>query len=153
MWRRETPFGGRRVGAVLLAPFFSLFFLYHVFIVTVQELACSASSGVNKTSISEHSKKRKTIAVHLIVCQILDTSPNIRLTKKRKITITIKQPSRYKRKVIHYKGKPHIGRSGEEASRATGGVPTGEEGNTMEAGERGEDKAMSGGNAVPVALI
>ena len=54
--------------------FFSFFvFLYHVFIVTVQELACSASYGVNKTSISKHNNKRKTIALHLQVCQILDT--------------------------------------------------------------------------------
>ena len=32
---------------------FLFLFLYHVFIVTVQELACSASSGVKKTLISK----------------------------------------------------------------------------------------------------
>jgi len=36
--------------------FFLLFSLYHVFIVTVQELACSASYGVNKTSWSKNQK-------------------------------------------------------------------------------------------------
>ena len=48
------------------------FFLYHVFIITVQELACSASYGVNKTSIPKHSNKGKTIAFCLQVCQVLD---------------------------------------------------------------------------------
>ena len=72
--------------------FFFFFFLYHVFIVTVQELAGSASYGVNKTSISKHNNKRKAIAFRLQVCQILDTSPNIRLTKESKITVKAKQP-------------------------------------------------------------
>ena len=72
--------------------FFFFFFLYHVFIVTVQELACSASYGVNKTSISKYSNKRKTIAFRLQVCLILDTSPNIRLIKESKITVKAKQP-------------------------------------------------------------
>ena len=72
--------------------FFFFFFLYHVFIVTVQELACSASYGVNKTSISKHSNKAKTIAFRLQVWQILDTSPNIRLTKESKVTVKAKQP-------------------------------------------------------------
>ena len=67
--------------------YFYFYILYHVFIVTVQELACSASYGVNKTSISKNSNKRKTIAIRLQVCQILDTSPNIRLTKESKITV------------------------------------------------------------------
>ena len=71
--------------------FFFFFFLYHVFIVLVQELACSASYGVNKTSISKHNKKRITIAVHLQVCQVLDTSPNIRLTQESEITVKAKQ--------------------------------------------------------------
>ena len=49
-----------REGEVVRGPtpkrcFFLFFlFLYHVFIVTLQELACSASYGVNKTSISKH---------------------------------------------------------------------------------------------------
>ena len=72
--------------------FFSFFFLYHVFVVTVQELACSASYGVNKTPISKHSNKGKTIVFHLQVCQILDTSPNIWLTKESKNTVKAKQP-------------------------------------------------------------
>ena len=90
--------GGVRkmVRAHLLGPFYFLFFiiyfLYHVFVVTVQELACSPSYGVNKTSISKHSNKGKTIAFRLQVCQILDTSPNIRLTKESKITVKAKQP-------------------------------------------------------------
>ena len=72
--------------------FFIFFiFLYHVFIVTVQELACSASYGVNKTSISKHNNKGKTIAPRLQVCQILDTSPNLRLTKESKNTAKAKQ--------------------------------------------------------------
>jgi len=35
---------------------FLFLFLYHVFIVTVQELACSTSYGVNKTLISKKTK-------------------------------------------------------------------------------------------------
>jgi len=38
-----------------------LFILYHVFIVTAQELACSASYGVNKTSISKNQKTNEII--------------------------------------------------------------------------------------------
>ena len=72
--------------------FFFFFFLYHVFIVTVQELACSASYCVNKTSISEYNNKGKTIAFYLQVCQILDTSPNIRLTEESKDPVKAKQP-------------------------------------------------------------
>ena len=72
--------------------FFFFFFLYHAFIFTVQELACSASYGVNKTSISKHNNKGKTIAFHLQVCQILDTSANIRLTKESKNPLKAKQP-------------------------------------------------------------
>ena len=71
--------------------FFFSFFLYHVFIVTVQELACRASYGVNKTSISKQSNKGKTIALHLQGCQILDTSPIIRLRKESKNTVKAKQ--------------------------------------------------------------
>ena len=82
------------VRAILLAHFFCLFiiffFLYHVFIVTVQELACSASYDVNKTSIAKYSNKTKTRAFRLQVCQILDTSPNIGLTKESKITVKAK---------------------------------------------------------------
>ena len=70
---------------------FFLVFLYHVFIVTVQELICSASYGVNKTSISKHNNKGKTTSVHLQVCQIRDTSPNIQLTKKSKSSVKVKQ--------------------------------------------------------------
>ena len=73
-------------------PAFFFFFLYHVFIVTVQELACSTSYGVNKTSISKHGNKGKTIAFRLQVCQILDTLPNTRLTKESIITVKAEQP-------------------------------------------------------------
>ena len=88
---------GEKVRAQLLGGFFYFFFifflfLYYVFIVTVQELACSASYGVNKTSISKHNNKEKTIALHLQVCQILDTSPNIRLIKESKNSVKAKQP-------------------------------------------------------------
>jgi len=41
--------------------YFYFYFLYHVFIVTVQELACSASYGVNKTSISNNQKTNENI--------------------------------------------------------------------------------------------
>jgi len=37
---------GRKYGALL---FFSFFFLYHIFVVKVQEIAWSASYGENKT--------------------------------------------------------------------------------------------------------
>ena len=87
------------------------------------------------------------------MCQVLDTSPIIRLTKESKITVTAKKLTQYERKALHHKEKPHTGQGGEEVSRATRGEPTGEEGNTKEAGEGGEDKYMSGGNAVPVDLI
>ena len=73
-----------RAAAITL--FFFFFFLYHLFIITVQELSCSASYGVNKTSISKHSNKGKTIAFRLQVCQILDTSPSIRVTESTIIT-------------------------------------------------------------------
>ena len=88
-------FRGRKIEGAERAssfwPGFSFFFLYHLFIVKVQELTCSASYGVNKTSVSKHSNKRKTIAFHLKVCQVLDPSPNIRLTKESKITVKAKQ--------------------------------------------------------------
>ena len=96
--------GGRKIEGAehvyLLRAFFLFFFffLYHVLIVTVQELACSASYGINKTSISKHNNKGKTIAFRLQVCQILDTSPNIRLTKESKNTVKAKQPLRTWRK-------------------------------------------------------
>ena len=79
------------VRAQLLDGSLFLFSLYHVFIVRVQELACTASYGVNKTSITKQNTKRKTTPFRLQVCQVLDTSPNIRLTKKSKITIKAKQ--------------------------------------------------------------
>ena len=41
--------------------FFFYFFLYHVFIVMVQELAYSASYGVNKTLISSNQKTNENI--------------------------------------------------------------------------------------------
>ena len=75
----------------------------------VQELACSASYGINKTSISKHTNKRKLIADLLHVCQVLDTSPNILLTMKSKITETAKQPSTYERS---REGKVERGASG-----------------------------------------
>ena len=67
------------------------FFLYYVFIVMVQELTCSANYGVNKTSISKHNNKGKTISVCLQVCQILDTSLNIQLRKESKTRVKAKQ--------------------------------------------------------------
>ena len=82
---------GEMVRAISQAVFFIFLFLYHVFIVTVQELTCSASYGVNKTPISKHNNKRKTITFRLQVCQVLDTSPNIWLTKESKITVKAKQ--------------------------------------------------------------
>jgi len=48
--------GGEMLRVISLGWFFYLFFilfLYQVFIVTVQELACSSSYGVNKTLISK----------------------------------------------------------------------------------------------------
>ena len=41
--------GGEMVRVYLLIDFFFFFFSNHVFIVKVQELACSASYGVKKT--------------------------------------------------------------------------------------------------------
>ena len=38
-------------------------------------------------------------------------------------------------------------------SRATGVGPTGEDGRTVETGEEGGDESMSGGKAVPMALM
>ena len=78
--------------------FFHSFFSYHVFIVKVQELACSTSYGVNKTSISKDNNKGKTITVRLQVCQILDTSPNIPLTKESKLTVKVENSPDRKRK-------------------------------------------------------
>ena len=82
------------VRAILLAGFFFFlfFFLYHLFIVTVPELAFSTSYAVNKTSILKHNNKRKTITFRLQVYQVLDMSPNIRLTKESIITVKAKQP-------------------------------------------------------------
>ena len=57
----------------------------------VQELGCSTSYGVNKTSISKYNNKGKTTAFRAQVCQVLDTSPNIRLTKQSKDTVRAKQ--------------------------------------------------------------
>ena len=140
---------GKMVRAIFLARFyifyFFLFFLYYVFIVTVQELACSASYGVNKTSISIHSNKGKPIAARLQVCQVLDTSPNIQLTKESKVTVTAEQPSHYERKVIHHRKNLIEDGEGRRQVGPLGGVPTGEEGNTMEGGEGGADRVMSGG--------
>ena len=73
------------------SPSFFFFVLYHVFIVTVQELACSASYALNKASISKHGNKRKTTFEHLTECQVLDTSPNIWLIKESKIMVTAKK--------------------------------------------------------------
>ena len=57
--------GKEMVRADLLVSFAFYFlffiFLYHVFIVTIQELTCSASYGVNKTSISKNQKSSKNI--------------------------------------------------------------------------------------------
>ena len=55
--------------------FFSFFFLYHVFIVKVQELACSASYGVKKTLISINQKTNENYKIISKSCQVLDTSP------------------------------------------------------------------------------
>ena len=43
--------------------FFSFLFLYHVFLVKVQELACSASYGVKKTLIPTTRNKGKTLPI------------------------------------------------------------------------------------------
>ena len=55
--------------------FLFLFFLYPVFIVTGQELACSASYGVKKTLISKQNNKVKPITDHLQVRQVPGASP------------------------------------------------------------------------------
>ena len=43
-------------------------------------------------------------------------------------------------------------RGGEEASRTTGGGPTGEDVKTIKRGEQRREEGMSGGKGVPVAL-
>ena len=58
-----------------LSFFFFLFFLNHVFIVKVQELACSASNGVKKTLISINQKTNENYKIISKSCQVLDTSP------------------------------------------------------------------------------
>jgi len=64
--------------SVCLSFFSFLFFLflYHVFIVMVQELACSTSYGVNKTLISESKKQVKIYKIISKGCQVLDMSPS-----------------------------------------------------------------------------
>ena len=54
---------------------FWFYFLYHMFIVIVQELACSASHGVKKTLISKQSNKVKPITNRLQVRQVPGASP------------------------------------------------------------------------------
>jgi len=59
--------------------FYFLFFiliLYQVFIVTVQEPPCSASYGINKTSMSKTKKQTKINKIISNSCQVLDTSPS-----------------------------------------------------------------------------
>jgi len=58
-----------------LVGFFSFFFFNHVFIVKVQELACSASYGVKKTLISINQKTKENYKIISKSCQVLDTSP------------------------------------------------------------------------------
>jgi len=55
--------------------FFFLFFFNHVFILKVQELACSASYGVKKTLISINQKTNENYKIISKFCQVLDTSP------------------------------------------------------------------------------
>jgi len=54
---------------------FLLFFLNHVFVVKVQELACSASYGIKKTLISINQKTNENYKIISKSCQVLDTSP------------------------------------------------------------------------------
>jgi len=54
--------GGRLVGGEVNAraeSFLSFFFLYHIFVVKVQEIAWSASHGENKTQNPKQTNKRK----------------------------------------------------------------------------------------------
>ena len=67
--------------------------------------------------------------------------------------VTAEKPSHCDREIIHHMGKPHIGQGEQEKHRTTGGGHTGKDRNTMEAGEEGEDRIMSGGKGVLVALI
>ena len=62
------------LGPLFLFSFFFVF-LYHVFIVTVQELACSASYGVKKTLIAKQCNKIKPITNRLQVRQVPSASP------------------------------------------------------------------------------
>jgi len=63
------------VSYLLVGFFFFFFFLNHVFIVKVQELACSASYGVKKTLISINQKTNENYKIISKSCQVLDTSP------------------------------------------------------------------------------
>ena len=67
--------GGELVRVLSLGRFFFFFFIYHVFIVKVQELACSASYGVKKTLISINQKTNENYKIISKLCQVLDTSP------------------------------------------------------------------------------
>jgi len=71
--------GGEMVRVLPLGQFFFffifLFFLNHVFIVEVQELACSASYGVKKTLISINQKTNENYKIISKSCQVRDTSP------------------------------------------------------------------------------
>jgi len=55
--------------------FFFLFFFNHIFIVKVQEVACSARYGVKKTLISNNQKTKENFKIISKSCQVLDTSP------------------------------------------------------------------------------
>jgi len=66
---------GEMVRVYLLIDFFFFFFSNHVFIVKVQELACSASYGVKKTLISINQKTNENYKIISQSCQVLDTSP------------------------------------------------------------------------------
>ena len=66
---------GDKVCATLRRFLIFIFILYHVFIVMVQELACSASYGVKKTLISKQNNKMKPITDRLQVRQVPGASP------------------------------------------------------------------------------
>ena len=78
--RFQSPEVEERWFVLSLGRFFSFFlfflFLYHVFIVKVQELACSASYGVKKTIISINQKTNENYKIISKSCQVLDTLPS-----------------------------------------------------------------------------
>ena len=57
----QSPEVERRWFVLSLGRFSFLFFSNHVFIVTVQQLTCRASYGLNKTSISKNQKTNESL--------------------------------------------------------------------------------------------